>query len=84
MEIIGAGLGRTAATADSAYLLLLDPDGAVRRRGVFNCWTLGRQDLRPLILLRRLLSSLTERGLIDGIHDAGACNITSRISRDRT
>jgi hypothetical protein len=50
-----------AATADSAYLLLLDPDDAVRRRGVFNCWTLGRHDPRPLMLLRRLLPSLTER-----------------------
>jgi hypothetical protein len=57
-----------AATADSAYLVLLDPDDAVRRRGVFNCWTLGRHDPRPLILLRRLLPSLTERSLIDGIH----------------
>lgn len=57
-----------AATADSAYLLLLDPDDAVRCRGVFNCWTLGRHDPRPLILLRRLLPSLTERSLIDGIH----------------
>jgi hypothetical protein len=56
-----------AATADSAYLLLLDPDDTVRRRGVFNCWTLGRHDPRPLILLRRLLPSLEERSLVDGI-----------------
>lgn len=56
-----------AATADSAFLLLVDPDDAVRRRGVFNCWTLGRHDPRPLILLRRLLPSLSGISLLDAI-----------------
>jgi hypothetical protein len=57
-----------AATANSAYLLLLNVDDDDRRQGVFNCWTLGRRDPRPLILLRRLLPSLSGRSLIDGIH----------------
>lgn len=56
-----------AATADSAFLLLVNPDDAVRRRGVFNCWTLGRRDPRPLILLRRLLPSLSGLSLLDAI-----------------
>lgn len=56
-----------SATADSAYLLLVDPDDDVRRHGVFNCWTLGRRDPRPLILLRRLLPSLAGRSLYDAI-----------------
>lgn len=56
-----------AATAESAYLLLVDEDDETRRRGVFNCWTLGRRDPRPLILLRRLLTSLSARSLLDGI-----------------
>lgn len=56
-----------AATADSAYLLLLDADDEVRRHGVFNCWTLGRHDARPLVLLRHLLSSLANRSLLDAI-----------------
>lgn len=56
-----------AATAESAYLLLVDSDDDQRRRGVFNCWTLGRRDPRPLILLRRVLPSLEARSLIDGI-----------------
>lgn len=56
-----------AATAESAYLLLVDPDDAARRRGIFNCWTLGRRDPRPLILLRRLLPSMKGRSLVDGI-----------------
>lgn len=55
------------ATADSAYLLLLDSDDEIRRQGVFNCWTLGRRDPRPLILLRRVLTSLSGRSLYDGI-----------------
>lgn len=56
-----------AATAESAYLLLVDNDDDARRRGVFHCWTLGRRDPRPLILLRRVLISLTERSLLDAI-----------------
>lgn len=56
-----------AATAESAYLMLVDPDDEVRSRGVFNCWTLGRRDPRPLILLRRLLPSMEGRSLCDGI-----------------
>ena len=56
-----------AATADSAYLLLIDSDDEIRRQGVFNCWTLGRRDPRPLILLRRVLASLSDRSLYDGI-----------------
>lgn len=59
--------GYLAATAESAYLFLVDSDDDVRRRGVFNCWTLGRRDPRPLILLRRLLPSMTARSLLDGI-----------------
>jgi hypothetical protein len=55
------------ATAESAYLLLVDSDDDLRRRGVFNCWTLGRRDPRPLIILRRLLPWMTGRSLIDGI-----------------
>lgn len=55
------------ATADSAYLLLIDSDDEIRRQGVFNCWTLGRRDPRPLILLRRVLTSLSGRSLYDGI-----------------
>jgi hypothetical protein len=55
------------ATADSAYLLLLDSDDEIRRQGVFKCWTLGRRDPRPLILLRRVLTSLSGRSLYDGI-----------------
>ncbi|MCA4757074.1 DUF4365 domain-containing protein [Mycolicibacterium fortuitum] len=56
-----------AATAESAYLLLVESDDELRRRGIFNCWTLGRRDPRPLILLRRLLPSMTGRSLLDGI-----------------
>lgn len=56
-----------AATAESAYLLLVDANDDLRRRGVFNCWTLGRHDPRPLILLRRVLPSMTARSLLDGI-----------------
>ncbi len=56
-----------AATADSAYLLLVEEDDEARCRGVFNCWTLGRHDPRPLVLLRRLLSSLDGRSLLDAI-----------------
>lgn len=56
-----------AATTESAYLLLVDADDDRRRRGVFNCWTVGRRDPRPLILLRRLLPSMTARSLLDGI-----------------
>ncbi|PFG69118.1 uncharacterized protein DUF4365 [Propionibacteriaceae bacterium ES.041] len=59
--------GYLAATAESAYLTLVDPDDEARRRGVFNCWTLGRRDPRPLILLRRLLPSMNGRSLLDGI-----------------
>lgn len=57
-----------AATAESAYLLLVDSDDDTRRRGVFNCWTLGRRDPRPLILLRRMLPWLEGRSLLDGIN----------------
>ncbi len=56
-----------AATADSAFLLLTDAEPEVQRRGVFNCWTLGRRDPRPLILLRRMLPSLGDASLRDGI-----------------
>ncbi|WP_240431172.1 DUF4365 domain-containing protein [Mycobacterium kyogaense] len=56
-----------AATAESAFLLLVESDDEARRRGIFNCWTLGRRDPRPLILLRRLLPSMTGRSLLDGI-----------------
>lgn len=56
-----------AATAESAYLLLVEDDDELRRRGVFNCWTLGRRDPRPLILLRRLLSSMRGVSMLDGI-----------------
>lgn len=38
-----------AATADSAFLLLLDSSDGARRQGVLNCWTLGRRDPRPLV-----------------------------------
>lgn len=57
-----------AATTESAYLLLVDRDDDARRRGVFNCWTLGRRDPRPLILLRRVLPWMEGRSLLDGIH----------------
>ncbi|MGM9474705.1 hypothetical protein ACS5PJ_22260 [Pseudarthrobacter sp. YS3] len=53
-----------AATAESAHLLLVDSDDDLRRRGIFNCWTLGRRNLRPLILLRRLLPWMTGRSLL--------------------
>ncbi len=56
-----------AATAESAFLHLVESDDAVRRRGIFNCWTLGRRDPRPLILLRRLLPSMAGLSLLDGI-----------------
>ncbi|WP_104044325.1 DUF4365 domain-containing protein [Arthrobacter sp. ZGTC412] len=56
-----------AATAESAYLLLVEDDDKLRRRGVFNCWTLGRRDPRPLILLRRLLPSMSGESLLVGI-----------------
>lgn len=56
-----------SATADSAYLSLVDLDDTVRREGVFNCWTLGRHDPRPLILLRRMLPTLDGRSLVDAI-----------------
>ncbi|SHR16413.1 Uncharacterised protein [Mycobacteroides abscessus subsp. bolletii] len=56
-----------AATAESAYLLLVESDDEARRHGIFNCWTLGRRDPRPLILLRRLLPSMTGGSLLDGI-----------------
>ncbi|MDM2421333.1 Uncharacterised protein [Mycobacteroides abscessus subsp. abscessus] len=56
-----------AATAESAYLLLVESDDEARRRGIFNCWTLGRRDPRPLILLRRLLPFMTGGSLLDGI-----------------
>ncbi|MBB3602787.1 hypothetical protein FHT40_002448 [Mycolicibacterium sp. BK556] len=59
--------GYLAATSDAAYLFLVDLDDEVRRQGVFNCWTLGRHDPRPLLLLRRLLPSLRQRSLIDGV-----------------
>lgn len=57
-----------SATSDSAFLLLLDGDDEVRRRGVFHCWTLGRRDPKSLVLLRRLLPGLDGRSLVDGIH----------------
>lgn len=57
-----------AATTESAYLLLVDGDDDARRRGVFNCWTLGRRDPRPLILLRRMLPGMEGRSLLDGIN----------------
>jgi Domain of unknown function (DUF4365) len=56
-----------AATANASFLLLLDADDGTRRRGIFNCWTLGRRDPRPLVLVRRLLPTLSGRSLIDGI-----------------
>ena len=55
------------ATAESAYLLLVDSDDDRRQRGVFNCWTLGRRGPRPLIILRRLLPWMRGRSLLDGI-----------------
>jgi hypothetical protein len=57
-EFIDRATVYLGATADSAYLLLVDSDDALRCRGVANCWTLGRHDPRPLILLRRVLPSL--------------------------
>lgn len=56
-----------AATAESAYLLFVEDDDKLRRRGVFNCWTLGRRDPRPLILLRRLLPSMSGESLLVGV-----------------
>lgn len=55
------------ATADSAFLALVDPDPNLQRRGVFNCWTVGRRDPRLVVLLRRVLPALSGRLLADGI-----------------
>lgn len=56
------------ATADSAFLSLFDGSDDARRRGVFSCWTLGRHDARPLVLLRHILPSLEGRSFLDAIH----------------
>lgn len=55
------------ATSSTAFLELLFDDDAVRRRAVYACWTLGRADPAPLILLRRLLPAMKGLSLWDGI-----------------
>jgi len=55
------------ATSSSAFLELLSADDIVRRRGVYACWTLGRADPAPLVLLRRLLPGMKGLSLWDGI-----------------
>lgn len=55
------------ATDTSAYLQLLDRDDEVRRQGIFNCWSLGRRDPRPFILLRHLLPTFDGNSLVEGI-----------------
>ena len=55
------------ATSSSAFLDLLSGDDETRRRGVYACWTLGRRDPRPLILLRNLLPRMHGVSLSDGI-----------------
>lgn len=55
------------ATSSTAFLELLSDDDVVRRRGVYACWTLGRADPAPLILLRRLLPGMKGFSLWDGI-----------------
>lgn len=66
-EFIDQATAYLAATAGSAYLLLVDPDDDVRCRGVYNCWTLGRHDPRPLALLRHLLLSLEGRSFLSAL-----------------
>lgn len=56
------------ATADDAFLALLDPSDEVRCRGVGNSWTLARHDPRPLILLRRLLPGLEGRSFLAALN----------------
>jgi hypothetical protein len=67
-EFIDQATAYLGATADSAYLLLIDPDDAARCRGVANCWTLGRHDPRPLVLLRHLLPSLEGRSFLAALN----------------
>lgn len=55
------------ATSSTAFIGLLSDDDDARRRAVYACWTLGRADPAPLILLRRLLPGLNGRSLWDGI-----------------
>jgi len=55
------------ATSSTAFLELLSSDDDTRRHGVLNCWTLGRWDPRPFILLRHVLPTLTGQSLVDGI-----------------
>lgn len=54
-------------TSSTAFLELLSADDEVRRRGVYACWTLGRTDPAPLILLRRILPGMEGMSLWDGI-----------------
>jgi hypothetical protein len=67
-EFIDQATAYLGATADSAYLLLIDPDDAARCRGVANCWTLGRHDPRPLVLLRHVLPSLEGRSFLAALN----------------
>jgi hypothetical protein len=55
------------ATNSSAFLDLLSEDDETRCRGVYACWTLGRSNPAPLILLRHLLPVLHGLSLRDGI-----------------
>lgn len=55
------------ATSSSAFLELLSDDDEIRCRGVYSCWTLGRLNPAPLILLRRLLPTMDGLSLRDGI-----------------
>jgi Domain of unknown function (DUF4365) len=63
-EFVDHATSYLAATANSAYLLLVDPEDDARCRGIYNCWTLGRHDSRPLILLRHVLPSLEGRSFL--------------------
>jgi hypothetical protein len=66
-DFLNQTLAYLSATADSAFLSLFEASDESRRRGVFNCWTLGRHDPRPLMLLRHVLPTLGGRSFLDAV-----------------
>lgn len=51
----------------AAFLGLFDPDDERRCSAVFDCWTLGRTDVRAFLLLRRALPALEGESLRQAI-----------------
>lgn len=66
-DLISAMKKMAEAGTAEPFLQLVDDSDEVRNEGVFACWTAGRHDPRPLILLRRLLPSFQGQSFLNGM-----------------